>query len=227
MSDPSTESDSYEVGLGPNEYIALEYPGYIRNVKKAIYSLGGEEGLAAAGDSDGGFIKLSFRPDEPMSHPIYGERQPHSALLLRISRPKGQPDQDPKLQIVGTVSSAVCFHGLADYQYLPIGSSHTTRDYSNSPAANMPERAEPSGVAEPLLCVPPLFSKNDVPFDYAYKQHQHKSGLWVLCAHPGPPVACRQLLPCTTRPCGTWHMAHAMPCHALRMGFLDDPDPNP
>lgn len=159
--------------VGSSEFTALEYPGYIRNVQKAIHTLGGEAFLGTS--TSGGVVKLNFRPDEPLAHAIYGEKQPYKGLLLRISRPRSSPDSDPKLEILGSVSSVISFQGLSDFQFLPIDTSYTTRDSSNCPPANHPEKAEPSGVPEPLLCVPPLFSKSDVPFDYAFKQHQHKS----------------------------------------------------
>lgn len=38
------------------------------------------------------------------------------------------------------------------------------------PPTNLPERAEPTGVAEPLLCPPLIFSRSDEPFEYGYRQ---------------------------------------------------------
>jgi len=55
--------------------------------------------------------------------------------------------------------------------------ARSTRDYSTAPDINLPEKAEPSGVAEPLLCLPPLFSRSDEPFDYGYQQHMNKGRL--------------------------------------------------
>jgi hypothetical protein len=35
--------------------------------------------------------------------------------------------------------------------------------------------AEPSGLAEPLLVVPPMFAKSDAPMDYAFKQFKYQA----------------------------------------------------
>jgi hypothetical protein len=37
------------------------------------------------------FVKLRYRPHDPHSHPLFGERQKENGLLLRISRPRDQP----------------------------------------------------------------------------------------------------------------------------------------
>lgn len=168
-----------EQALPATSFIAVEYPGIVRNAQKALVTLGGEEAVASAGT----YLKLALRPGEPLAHPIFGDRQNCKALLLRISRKRGaegsgngEAPAGTSAQIVGRIGSAFTFTGLADFQYLPTDSTYTTRDYSLSPAGNLPAKAEPTGVVEPLLCVPPMFSRSDVPFDYAYRQQQHKSG---------------------------------------------------
>jgi len=51
---------------------------------------------------------------------------------------------------------------MADYQYLPVDSSRSGKASSTSAGPYGEETA-------PLLCVPPLFTKADVPLDYAFK----------------------------------------------------------
>lgn len=63
------------------------------------------------------FLKLRLRPDDPYSHPLFGERSSQqNGLLLRIARPKGQPDAAPAVHCVARVTASYAFNGLADYQ---------------------------------------------------------------------------------------------------------------
>ena len=70
--------------------IAIEFPGYVRNVDRATRMLGGLDGITAAVNTigDKGLMRVSFRPDDPTCHPLIGDQQPVRGLLLRISRKK-------------------------------------------------------------------------------------------------------------------------------------------
>jgi general transcription factor 3C polypeptide 5 (transcription factor C subunit 1) len=153
---------------------AVEFPGFVRNPRRAMQMLGGEKAIAEACEG-GGYLKLSFRPEEPSCHPVFGDSKPTSrTLLLRVSKHKAAPAEEPaKCQIVGKIISTCRFRSLADFQYLPVDTTYATRDYSPTPESNLPEKAEPSGVVEPLMCLPPLFSRVDVPFDYDYRQYRY------------------------------------------------------
>mmetsp|Transcript_21559 Transcript_21559/g.56203 ORF Transcript_21559/g.56203 Transcript_21559/m.56203 type:complete len:483 (-) Transcript_21559:454-1902(-) len=178
------DHDGIRANIGQSMFTAVEFPGYVRNTQKALSMIGGTPAVAALGEN--GFLRLSFRPEDPLAHPIFGDKQHSRAVLLRVSRPRVRPgaspeeaaaatDAAPTVKVVGTVGSVVRFNGLADFQYLPVDTTFSTRDYSCAPSVNLPENAEPSGVAEPLLCLPPLFSRSDEPFDYNYQQHISKA----------------------------------------------------
>lgn len=157
------------------QFAALEYPGYVRNVPRALQTLGGEQAVQAAlMAGSGAYLKLNFRPQEPTSHPIFGDKHETSQLLVRISRKKvrrGASEQPPKVEIVGRVTTSIRFGGLADFAYLPVDNGNNSRDYSRTPEINHPDKAEPSALHEPLLIIPPLFSKVDVPMEYGFKQY--------------------------------------------------------
>lgn len=75
--------------------VAIEYPGYVRDEEKALATLGGEAAVNAAVTSNWA-LRLSFRPSDPTTHPLYGEKASCCRLLLRISRRRPQasdPDQ--------------------------------------------------------------------------------------------------------------------------------------
>jgi general transcription factor 3C polypeptide 5 (transcription factor C subunit 1) len=163
--------DSLSFAVPQQECIAIEYPGFVRNVDKALRTLGGVEAISAAATQPGGaFLKLHFRPEEPTSHAIYGERTTAQRLLLRISRPRGTAGEDGSssgatapvtARVVARVPTSIRFNGLADYQYIPV--DPTLRSRPSMPYDQRPEKAEPSRIQQPFLLIPPLFSKVDVP----------------------------------------------------------------
>ncbi len=99
--------------------------------------------------------------------------------------------QQPSVRLEGVVRTTLHFRGLADYQYLtapslaspgpsaaaaalrtakqaqggapPVGAKVQQAPGAPLPPQCAPASAEPSGVAQPLLCVPLLFSKLDAP----------------------------------------------------------------
>ncbi|DBA84225.1 TPA: hypothetical protein ACH3X2_006290, partial [Trebouxia sp. C0005] len=145
------------------EAFLVEFPGYIRNPQAVVQTLGGVDALTRAANSDDSVLQLRFRPDDPYSHPLYGERQAAAGLLLKIARKVADPTQhDVKAKVLACVHTKFTFSGMADYQYLPVDSSLSKKASSTSAGPYGEETA-------PLLCVPPLFTKADVPLDYAFK----------------------------------------------------------
>ncbi|KAE8721640.1 Transcription factor IIIC, subunit 5, putative isoform 2 [Hibiscus syriacus] len=85
-------------GTLPNsEAFAVHYPGYPKTADRAIQTLGGTEGILKARfpitilfarSSLTNRLELHFRPEDPFSHPAFGDLRPCSNLLLRISKKK-------------------------------------------------------------------------------------------------------------------------------------------
>ena len=145
------------------EAFLVEFPGYVRNPQAVIQTLGGVDALTKAVSSDDSVLQLRFRPDDPCSHPLYGERQAAAGLLLKIARKVADPSQHSvTAEVLACVHTKFTFSGMADYQYLPVDSSLSRKASSTSAGPYGEETA-------PLLCVPPLFTQADVPLDYAFK----------------------------------------------------------
>jgi Tau95 Triple barrel domain len=53
-------------------------------------------------------MELRFRPEDPFCHPVFGELRPATALLLKISKKRGE---EPSAQIVSRVNHAYHFEG--------------------------------------------------------------------------------------------------------------------
>eukprot|EP00798_Chlamydomonas_sp_ICE-L_P025869 gene25869-11539_t len=129
MESPS-ESQAFKVPDAT--YVAVEYPGYVRNMERAMETLGGLPSVAAAMSAQASYLKVNYRPDDPNSHPILGDRKESRNLLLRISRKRGtaggsEGDEAPTVKCVARVNTTFRFDGLCDYQYLPIDSGEERR----------------------------------------------------------------------------------------------------
>ncbi len=158
--------------------IVVEYPGYVRNVAKAVQTLGSEETLQSCIEENSSFLKLRQRPNDPYCHPIFGDRQATAGVLLRISRKLGDEDAPVKVQVAARVERTYQFNTLSDYQYLPVNDAkvrpRAATAAPTAPATEAPEQQEPFQDMQPLLLVPPLFTRVDVALDYAYKQVKGK-----------------------------------------------------
>ncbi|CAK8564535.1 unnamed protein product [Lathyrus sativus] len=74
----------------------VHYPGYPSSTSRAIDTLGGIQGILKARSSQSNRLELRFRPEDPYSHPAFGERRPTNALLLKISKKKLTDDDGAK-----------------------------------------------------------------------------------------------------------------------------------
>ena len=139
----------------------VEYPGYIRDPDSVVETLGGVDSLTAASQGGDTVLQLNFRPHDPLAHPIYAERQTTKGLLLKLCRTTADSGEGGvTAEIVASVHSKFTFTGMADYQYQSVASTSADPTQSDGPYGLE---------LEPLLCIPPLFTKADVPLDYAFK----------------------------------------------------------
>ncbi|KAF7132871.1 hypothetical protein RHSIM_Rhsim09G0003800 [Rhododendron simsii] len=76
------------------EAFAVHYPGYPSSTTRAIETLGGSEGILKARCLQSNKLELHFRPEDPYSHPVFGELQPCNNFLLRISKRKERNGQN-------------------------------------------------------------------------------------------------------------------------------------
>ncbi|PPE02926.1 hypothetical protein GOBAR_DD00048 [Gossypium barbadense] len=102
--------------LPKDEAFAVHYPGYPKTTSRAIQTLGGTEGILKANlilpflarISQSNRLELHFRPEDPYSHPAFGELSPCNNLLLKISKKKCSNRQTAEAS-------------MADYQHvLPV-----------------------------------------------------------------------------------------------------------
>ena len=152
--------------LPDREAVCIEYPGYIRSFEAALATLGGTAKVAQTFQGQKHRpLSLHFRPDDPLSHPLDGERQELSGCLLRFSR-KASADRSASpavsATIVARLTTSYNFTGIADFQYA---------SSSGQAKCLVPEAVpEPfSKSVEPLICLPTRFSFVDAPVDYSFR----------------------------------------------------------
>ncbi|CDH58808.1 rna polymerase iii transcription factor [Lichtheimia corymbifera JMRC:FSU:9682] len=166
--------------LSDRQFICVEYPGRVKNIDRAIETLGGSQAITAAVENPKNGIGLRLRPKDPFCHPISGEVRRIPGLLLKVTRRrrKGQPEDEgeTKAEILGTVTRTCRFRALGDFQYLVPkddrmrqtreaimkGDVQKIRDFR--PRTSAEEGPDLHSVP------PPLFSTRDAPFNYGYKQ---------------------------------------------------------
>ncbi|KAK0606522.1 hypothetical protein LWI29_000121 [Acer saccharum] len=83
--------------LPSSEAFAVHYPGYPSSTSRAIQTLGGTQSIIKARSSQSNKLELHFRPEDPFSHPAFGELRPYNGLLLKISKKKSCNFQSAEL----------------------------------------------------------------------------------------------------------------------------------
>ncbi|GLT92811.1 hypothetical protein SLE2022_106270 [Rubroshorea leprosula] len=83
--------------LPADDSFAVHHPGYPSTTSRAIETLGGVEGIVKARCSQSNRLELRFRPEDPYSHPAFGELRLCNNLLLKISKKKSCDDLSAKV----------------------------------------------------------------------------------------------------------------------------------
>lgn len=143
------------------EVICIEYPGFVRNLEPALESLGGDAGIIKAATAiTSSILPLRLRTDDPLSRPIFGEKHSTKGLLLKVTRGRGDGEEPVRARIVARVESLFRFPGMADFQFVA------------DDTLTVPPQEEGEAIMiskpEPLLAVPPLFIRNDMPMEYNF-----------------------------------------------------------
>lgn len=180
MSDAS--GSGLRARIPPNsELLAVEHPCYVVDAERGMQMLGGPLAIARASASNSDCLECYLRPNDPLSHPLFGVLAPTPGFLLKVTRrpaaatsagdgasPGGNRQPEVTAEVVGTVASSYRFEGLADYQYVTSAAVRTALD-ARPRAAGEPfdliESLRPLG--SNVLSIPPaLFSMHDTPLDY-------------------------------------------------------------
>ncbi|XP_036385454.1 general transcription factor 3C polypeptide 5 [Megalops cyprinoides] len=162
--------------------VCVEYPGFVNNVDKMLETVGGEKGVSKTYADPARRLELNYRPRDPYSHPLCGNRFPSTSLLLRVRRRRRRgsgADARVDMEVVGHIGTTYKFQGMGDFQYLAV---HTEADGTQTSLYDkillrQPENKEFFDKDVPLYIPPPIFSRLDNPVDYYYRPEvQHREG---------------------------------------------------
>lgn len=178
--------------LPSEELFAVHYPAYPSSMSRAVETLGGIPAIDKVRSSKLNKLELRFRPEDPCSHPAFGQIHPCTNLLLRISKGNsgGNHNRDNdddscagsqsmdcssrhienssvlSADIVARVSEAYSFTGMVDYQHILAVHANVARRKESCDEAKGPFEKGDLGDADDenlMMLVPPLFSLKDVP----------------------------------------------------------------
>ncbi|XP_032220097.2 general transcription factor 3C polypeptide 5 [Nematostella vectensis] len=159
-------SDSVEancrVVYNTSRIIGVEFPGVVRNTDKMLQALGGEAEVARAVLDPHQRIKVNFRPADINSKCLYGDRHATPNLLLSVKRRQSKDNKgyEYKQEVLGVVDTTFKFDNLVDFQYV----SHEMKD-----PLDQVRGIEILNEEQPLLVLPPVFSRIEKPVPYNFK----------------------------------------------------------
>jgi general transcription factor 3C polypeptide 5 (transcription factor C subunit 1) len=147
----------------------VEFPGYVQNGDRAISLLGGPQSLFTQFSKDSPAMRLSLRPNDPMSHPIESSQTTEPCLVIRIKvtrhyrvtrhrRELISTDLAPS--VIGSSVTATVFRKPSDFQFLPA---------LDSPL-NEPTVSLPPDVQMRFLYIPPPVFIHTYKYEASYVQ---------------------------------------------------------
>ena len=167
-----------EQALPKTSMVMVEFPGIVVNDAAALQTFGGAEGVSAALSTPGAMLPLRLRPEDTQSSAIFGDRVPTKNLVLRVVRKRGGgPGALVRAEVLARVPEAFTYKGMADFQFLDLANADRRRedalggeqlddDMNEDVGSLLDEQAD-----VPLQLVPPIFSKNDKPAEYSFRDH--------------------------------------------------------
>ncbi|KAG6732938.1 hypothetical protein I3843_01G194500 [Carya illinoinensis] len=162
--------------LPSSEAFAVHYPGYPSSTARAVKTLGGTEGILKARSSQSNKLELRFRPEDPYSHPAFGELRPCDNLLLKIAKKESSTDGGQVCaDIVARIPEAYHFEGMVDYQHVVAVHADVAKRRKKRNWAEMEDpHFEKGGLMDVdqedvMILLPPLFSLKDMPENLALR----------------------------------------------------------
>ena len=89
------------------ELLAVEHPCYVVNADRAVRMLGGTKAVARASVGSSECIECFLRPDDPLSHPLFGVLTPTPGVLLKVTRRKRKQSEGAGAGAATTERAAV------------------------------------------------------------------------------------------------------------------------
>eukprot|EP00960_Hanusia_phi_P073585 768043-Hanusia_phi.AAC.6 len=154
---------------GRSRAVVVEMPGRVEDERKAIEALGGSSSLSSVFSRPRALLPLLLRTGDPHAHPIFGDPEPRTHLLLRVRKPNGEGQC--AAEVLGQSERIYTFRGMADFQFVDPATAAKARGAGGPAPADVYSLLEGQTGGETLQLVPPIFSKVDQPQAYGFRQN--------------------------------------------------------
>ena len=142
-SSSSSSEDNTSSSLPPSalaSYVAFDLPVFVHNEDTVYQLMGNKPGISQIVNNLSDLAELYLRPNDPLHHPVYGERKRTNNLVVRVrsipSTSSSSSSHDTSItplsntssslssfqpvsaSVIGIVNHTYRYEGLADFQYL-------------------------------------------------------------------------------------------------------------
>ncbi|XP_062593081.1 general transcription factor 3C polypeptide 5-like [Saccostrea cucullata] len=163
------------------KFMCIEYPGIVKNVDKALETLGGIPNIERVYANVNKRVDVNFRPSNAYCKPAFGERTVTSSLYMKVKRrrKKGEKSWENcqfQVEVLGSVESMYKFNSMADFQYLPVlkgPSGELEQIHDRLVYRTFVDRNEFLDRDVPSFLPPVIFSR----FDYPDKDYLYRDGI--------------------------------------------------
>jgi len=160
--------------LPTEKMLCVEYPGFVKNISKAIETLGGEEAMTVTVKERPESLEVRYDPGNHLSHPVFGVRVKTSNLLLRVKKKKkktGRQDVPPEwsAEVIAELDQSYRFEGMADFAFLenPHGGDQSQEEEGLMDLKSYIKKQKS------LFLPPPIFSDDDTPKEYNFRPNPY------------------------------------------------------
>ncbi|XP_044754914.1 general transcription factor 3C polypeptide 5 [Coccinella septempunctata] len=99
--------------------VRIQYPGIVKNLEKAVETLGGLEGISKAVARNK--LELNFHPKNKYNKGVLADTNTNSGLLVKVKKQqRGNEAPIWTYEIVGATVKNFVFSKFIDFQYLPL-----------------------------------------------------------------------------------------------------------
>ncbi|KAK4705743.1 general transcription factor 3C polypeptide 5 (transcription factor C subunit 1), partial [Phenoliferia sp. Uapishka_3] len=195
--EPQLPSSSSAAPLYPipysesHNFVGIEYPGPVKNVSRALKSMGGLDHISRTLIAPPGpalAIELNLNGSNKFHHPVQaGVLDSGNVVMKVVKRRRKRPKVDESgqeidagfytIEAIGVASKTVRFRGMADFQYNPkgfssdpvVGVADALRRMDVSAIQNFSFPTPDESYTEEQYLPPPVFSRQSVPQMWEYK----------------------------------------------------------
>uniref|UniRef100_A0A1I7UMN2 General transcription factor 3C polypeptide 5 n=1 Tax=Caenorhabditis tropicalis TaxID=1561998 RepID=A0A1I7UMN2_9PELO len=160
----------------PKQFILIKYPGIVKNVDKALQTMGGLQ-LISQSHFNNHSLELSHTPDNPYTSRIMADRKTQDNissgtlhLVMKVKRKKANPKK-MKADFLGLINTVYSFDVMCDFQYLPLKKRNNTEIFEDMIPKLIPTDLssalswweESNALTTPLFLPPYQFSRYLTP----------------------------------------------------------------